>query len=78
MDYFKLLITVTKYYNVTYAGVMIGFLAWIIMLLINGYHYGANMNPIILAATVMSTLTVIFAALNIYVDELIKGSRRQR
>lgn len=77
MDYLKLLVTVTKYYNVVYAGAMVGFLAWFIMLLANGYHYGADMSPILLAVMVISVLTVIFAALNIYVDELIKGVRQR-
>ncbi|ABW00909.1 hypothetical protein [Caldivirga maquilingensis] len=77
MDYLKVIVSVTKYYNVVYAGAMVGFLAWFIMLLTNGYHYGANMSPIMLAVIVISVLTVIFAALNIYVDELIKGSRQR-
>ncbi|MFP3241106.1 MAG: hypothetical protein RXQ94_08240, partial [Caldivirga sp.] len=78
MDYLKVLITVTKYFNVAYAGAMVGFLAWFIWLIANGYHYGAGMNPILAAATVISVLTVVFAALNIYVDELVKGARHSR
>ncbi|MGC8570815.1 hypothetical protein [Caldivirga sp.] len=77
MDYLKVIVTITKYYNVVYAGAMVGFLAWFIMLLANGYHYGAGMSPITLAVMVISILTVVFAALNIYVDELIKGGRQR-
>lgn len=75
MDSTRLLITITKYFNLAYAGAVLGIAAWFIYLLVNGYHFGTGMAPVITAAVVLIVLTIIFAALNMFINELIKPRR---